>query len=490
LSISWHLDVEPRPTILVLPPAAASLDEAHAAIELWEHYSRKTLDPTQRLTVEVMMAQRADGNWAAQTTGREMPRQNGKGDEVEVVELWDLVQRAAAILHTIHDAVLLATQTQERMLGVLESHPDLRRKVKRKWTGTGQQMIEMRNGGIIWYRTRTGGGGRGVDDIDRLVVDEAQHATEEQLAAMTPTLFANSNPQMNLLGTAGLEGKSASWWKIRRRALSDNPGAFGYVGHTAESVHVDADGQVIQIPPDVNDRQTWIDANPALASGRGQGMAFLEEQLQNLGPDIFAQEHLCVWAPPVDSTNAGPIAIERWQSLTDGESLPVDGTERLALDVTPDRRFSTFGIAGKRADGLGHVSVRHREPGTSWVVERAKVLAEGHRTPIVVVKGSPAESLVPDLELAGVPVDLMSHVDYAGACQRFVDAVNAHEPLLRHRGSPDHTAAVSAAQIKPAGDGGFVWSRKSTSSDITPLTTATAAWARVGHGEPDEFWFY
>jgi hypothetical protein len=255
-------------------------------------------------------------------------------------------------------------------------------------------------------------------------------------------------------------------------------------------VHVDADGQVIQIPPDVNDRQTWIAANPALGSGRGQGMAFLEEQLQNLGPDIFAQEHLCVWAPPVDSTNAGPIAIERWQSLTDGESLPVDGTERLALDVTPDRRFSTFGIAGKRADGLGHVSVRHREPGTSWVVERAKVLAEGHRTPIVVVKGSPAESLVPDLELAGVPVDLMSHVDYAGACQRFVDAVNAHEPLLRHRGSPDHTAAVSAAQIKPAGDGGFVWSRKSTSSDITPLTTATAAWARVGHGEPDEFWFY
>jgi hypothetical protein len=128
------------------------------------------------------------------------------------------------------------------------------------------------------------------------------------------------------------------------------------------------------------------------------------------------------------------------------------------------------------------VSIRHREPGTSWVVACAKELADGHKTPIIVVKNSPAESLVPDLELAGVPVDLMSVADYAGACQRFVDAVNAHEPLLRHRGSPDHTAAVAAAQIKPAGDGGFVWSRRSTSSDITPLTTATAAWARVGHG--------
>ena len=117
--------------MLVVPPDVDSLDEAHAAIELWEHYSHKRLDPTQRLVVEVMMAQRADGRWAAVTTGREMPRQNGKGDELEVVELWGLVHRSEAILHTIHDAVLLATQTQQRMLGVLEGHGDLRRRIKR-----------------------------------------------------------------------------------------------------------------------------------------------------------------------------------------------------------------------------------------------------------------------------------------------------------------------------------------------------------------------
>jgi len=31
---------------------------------------------------------------------------------------------------------------------------------ERAWKGTGQQMIEFRNGGTIWYRTRTGAGGR------------------------------------------------------------------------------------------------------------------------------------------------------------------------------------------------------------------------------------------------------------------------------------------------------------------------------------------
>ena len=72
MSINWHLDAKPAPALLVLPPAAASLDEAHAAIELWEHYTGKVLDPAQRLTIEVMMAQTDDGRWAAQTTGLAM----------------------------------------------------------------------------------------------------------------------------------------------------------------------------------------------------------------------------------------------------------------------------------------------------------------------------------------------------------------------------------------------------------------------------------
>ena len=52
------------------------------------------------------------------------PPQPGTVDgKIEVVELWGLVHRAEAILHTVHDAVLLASQTQQRMLAVLE-RPD------------------------------------------------------------------------------------------------------------------------------------------------------------------------------------------------------------------------------------------------------------------------------------------------------------------------------------------------------------------------------
>ncbi len=368
MSINWQPVGVP---LLVTPPDVASLDEAHAAIELWEHYSRKRLDPSQRLVVEVLMAQTGDGRWAASTTGREMVRQNGKGDEIEVVELWGLVQRGEAILHTVHDAVLLASQTQQRMLNTLEGHADLRRLVKRKWQGTGQQMIEMRNGGQIWYRTRTNGGGRGVDDVDRLVIDEAQHANDEHLAALSPTLLANSNPQLNATGSAGIAGVSAWWWSVRKRALLPEPGRFGYVGHTAERLRA-VDGRVISEPVDLEDRAMWARVNPAVGAGRGGGMAFLEEQRRNLGPAKFAREHLCVWEPEPGESGAG-LDYARWQSLVDS-SAERGANPVFALSTAPDRSWAAIAVAWRRPDGHVQVMLVDYRQTTAWVKPRLNEL--------------------------------------------------------------------------------------------------------------------
>lgn len=470
MSINWQTDAEPRAGILVLPPAVASLDEAHAAIELWEHYSKKRLDPTQRLVVEVMMAQRADGDWAASTTGREMPRQNGKGDEVEVVELWGLVQRSEAILHTIHDAVLLATQTQSRMLGVLEGHPDLRRLVKRRWLGTGQQMIEMRNGGIIWYRTRTGGGGRGVDDIDRLIVDEAQHAAPEHLAAITPILLANSNPQMNVLGTSGLEGTSGWWWSVRRRALSADPGRFGYVGHTVERPCLMGDA-VVSDAVDPLDRSLWPTANPVLMSGRGTGLEFFEEQLHRLGPKSFAREHLGVWDPEPSSTGA-VIGSDVWDALKDADSV-VASHRMWSVSVSPDRQWTSFASAGRRADGRLHVDTTKRAPGTSWAVDFAVEVFTGSRLPLRVHKSGPESSFVGLLRERGVEVVEVSSAEVAAATGQFVDFANADR--LRHLGQASLGIALKGAVLRTSVDGAALWSQRNSSVEITALMACTVA---------------
>lgn len=469
MSINWLLDVDPAPTILVLPRAAESLDEAHAAIELWEHYKRRTLDQTQRLVVEVMMATRSDGLWAAQTTGREMPRQNGKGDEVEVVELWGLVQRAERILHTVHDAVLLATETQSRMLSVIDGHADLRRLKARAWRGTGQQMIEMRNGGIIWYRTRTGGGARGVDEVDRIVVDEAQHAEEAHLEAVTPTQLAAANPQLNALGTSGLADKSAWWWQQRKRALSDEPGEFGYVGHTAEDVRLDGE-RVVRTRVDVRDRANWRRANPVLIR-QPEKVTFFEEQLKVLGPAGFAREHLGVWDPE-PGPNEWAIPDDLWQDCLDDASS-IEGRPVFALDTTPDRAWTSIAVAGKRPDGLGHIEVVDHRAGTHWVVKRiSELVASWGKHPVTLDPSSAAGSLIAELERAGVGVEVVTAREHAQACGQLYDAVS--NKTVRHIGQASLTAAVAGASKRPVGDA-WAWSRQNSSVDISPLVACTLA---------------
>lgn len=474
MSISWQLDASPAPQILVLPPDAASLDEAHAAIELWERYSRKTLDPTQRLAVEVMMAVDRDGLWAAATTGREMSRQNGKGDEIEVVELWGVVQRGEAILHTVHEAALLATQAQQRLLGVLEGHGDLRRRIKLVWRGTGQQMIELRNGGVIWYRTRSSGGGRGLDAVDRLVVDEAQHATHEHVAAVSPPLLVSPNPQVNALGSGGIAGKSRWWWTQRRRALAGDPGRFGYVGHTAEVVEL-VDGKVVQHPVDVSDRELWRAVNPALGQGRGGGMDFLEEQFRRLGPEAFAREHLGVWDPDPEDEAGRESVFEpgEWQRVCSTKVGRPSGRVLFVLDVNQDRNRAALAVAG--AQGVcGIVDVR---PGIRWAVAKAAALCHEHDARVAVIARSPAAAEIDELERDGADVLVVSRDEYETACGWFVRAVAERRVTVRADDRLD--AAVAAATKRTAGTDRFVWDRRDDATgDVCALVAVTvAAWA-------------
>lgn len=471
MSISWHLDVEPSPQILVLPPAAVSLDEAHAAIDLWEYYKRRTLDGPQRLVVEVMMATGRDGLWAAATTGREMPRQNGKGDEIEVVELWGLVQRAERILHTVHDAVLLATETQSRLLSMIEGHPDLRRLKGRVWRGTGQQMIEMRNGGVIWYRTRTGGGARGVDEVDRIVVDEAQHAEEEHLAAITPTQLASVNPQLNALGSAGIDGRSVWWWRQRKRALGATPGNYGYAGHTAESVSLDTNGNVVRGPVDVHDRALWRSANPALVSGRAPE-SFFAEQLARLGDALFAREHLGVWDAEPSDGGSMAVPVETWARLLDPGSL-IASNHQWAVAVNPERTAASVAVVGRRDDGRLHVEVVEHRAGVSWVVDRVLAGLGGRSVPLRVHRSGPEGALIDVLRARGVEVVEVATAEVAQATGQFIDVVLSDG--LRHIGQASLDRSLQGAVLRQSSDGASVWSQRQSSVEISPLMAVTVA---------------
>lgn len=454
-----------RDPALVVHPPAASLDEAHLAIDLWEHYSRKILDVEQRLAVELMMAETADGRWAADTTGRAEARQNGKGDEIEVVELHGLTQRGEAILHTAHEAATAAA-AHGRMIGLVEGHRDLRRLVKKKQSWNGNYSLVLTNDAAIVWRTRTGAGGRGLDDISRIVVDEAQHAQPEELASSLPILSVNPNPQKNFIGSGAVAGKSAFWWRQRRRALGGGSGRFSWLEHSAESVSLDTDGRVVSTVGNVADLETWLRANPAYPSRIGHD--FLLDQLETLGPELFAREHLCVWDPEPSSYRAGDLDADAWIALADPEAKrgerPVFG-----VDIGPDR-LAHIAAVWRRPGGLVQVMLAGTGLSPLRTPERVQEIAAKWSGPVML--GGPSASL--DGEVKGTTV--MSGAEFASACGRFDDLFTAGS--IRHGNQPELNEAVSAARWRNFGQAG----ERSLQLRDAPLVGPLAAVVRAVHG--------
>jgi hypothetical protein len=468
--MNWQPVESPKPALLVHPHGVASLDEAHLAIEQWEFYSRKTLDPGQKAAVELIMAKDRKGRWAARTTGHSEPRQNGKGDVIEVVESWGLTQRAEAIVHSAHE-IPTAKSAHSRLVDLLMTK-DLRRKVNKVRYANGDQAIEMTNGGVIVYRTRTAGGGRGLDDISRLVVDEAQHAQLEQLASATPILAANPNPQLNFLGTSAISGRSDWWWTIRKRAMRGDDKGFAYIEFSAEHVELNRDDRVVSVPPHPEDREVWGEANQALGTRIEE--AFLSEQLRVLGPELFAREHLGVW-DPYGGDEGGIVPFDLWQDRTDLQST-VASSLSYGLSVIDDGRWATVASAGRRSDGRLHIDTVRHEKGTGWLIEYLKDLYERKRIPIRVNPAAGEGAFIQALTASGVEVDEVTTREYQQACGAFLDAVKNGQ--IRHLGQDVLNRAVSVADRRDIGlEGGWVWTR--SGYDITPLIAATLALSGV-----------
>ena len=104
------------------------------------------------------------------------------------------------------------------------------------------------------------------------------------------------------------------------------------------------------------------------------------------------------------------------------------------------------------------------------MADRLTELKAAHNpSAIGVVKGSPAEALVPDLP---DDVKLLSAAETTAACATFARAVT--DGTVAHLGDPRLDDAVSAARRKFAGDG-WRWTRVGSDADISPLYAVTVA---------------
>lgn len=444
-------------------PPADDLADAEDAIEFASAYGL-TADPWQEHVLRAWLGLTADGQMASPRCGLAVPRQNGKNALIEVVELFKTVELGRRVLHTAHEVktarkafARLKYFFGDRVADPAAAYPELNNLVREVRNTNGQEAIVLSNGGQVEFIARSRSSGRGFS-VDDLILDEAQELSEDALAALVPTLSASPNPQRIFTGTPpGPTSVGEVFTRIRSTGLTGKDSRLAWQEWRS------------QLDADPDDPQSVADANPAL------GIRLLwdtvADERADMSEDTYARERLGLWETQATLQVINPAL---WASLAAPESAPLDPVA-FAADVTPDRQRASIVLAARSTTGRLHLEVVDNQRGTGWVVPRLLELsAKWKPCAIVLDPGSPAGSLISDLQEAGTEPVLTSTRDVGQACGAFYDA--AAEKKLAHLDDPRLNTALLSARKRPLGDSGaWAWHRKDTTTDLTPLVAATLA---------------
>jgi hypothetical protein len=318
-----------RPRIAPPRPARSSVAEYRAeaaacGIELMPH---------QDVAATYIEAIGPDDRWLYPEIAVIEARQNGK-TELLVPFIVRRLRMGRRIMHAAQNREL-PREVHDRVATIMvgEYRGELRRKPR---YGSGQETIEMANGGRYHVVAATRGGARG-NPNDDVIIDEVRELdTYDFLGAAKPTLAQSRNPQILYLSNAG-EDTSVVLNGIRQRAGVDPK--LAYLEWSADPRR------------SVEDREGWREANPAIGRLPGRDMmAYLEDQYRayqltgTLG--IFETEHLCRW---VSSTRERFVDEYLWASCMGPLGDPLSPV--LAVSMTPDGKRAAAAMAWQRPDG-------------------------------------------------------------------------------------------------------------------------------------------
>lgn len=227
--------------------------------------------------------------------------------------------------------------------------------------------------------------------------------------------------------------------------------------------------------PVLDDLEVLAQTNPAYNVRLRDNTIQGERKL--FSDDGFARERCGMW-PKMTELAPRVIPQDAWETDTlDKKSAPAAGTQvAIALDVNPSRTAAAIGLAGRRADGLPHVEVVKYLTDMGLVVSTIKGIVQRNDPVDVVLDGaSPANSFVTELKNAGIEPTVTGSREMAAACGLIYDEITGPGHVLRHRDDELLDDAAGNVAKRDIGDGGFGWSRRLATGDISPFVCITLA---------------
>lgn len=423
---------------------------------------------------QIMLSKNAEGKYATTIggIGLSIPRQVGKTFLVgAIVFALSLLRPGLTVIWSAH-RTRTAEETFKKMQG-FSRRKAIKPFVAKVILGSGEESIEFSNGSRIMFGARAAGFGRGFDEVDVVVYDEAQILDQSALDDMVPAMNQCRQPEgalMFFMGTPPQKkdidsGKADVFLHMRSSAQGkDEDTAWIEFG-------ADDNYEPTLLPEPLTDRD-WAQirkANPSFPDDTPHESIL--RMRKKLGDASFLLEGAGVWPNLTKTLSVIPLSL--WDDLVDGG--PDNGTapSSIAVDASHDGVLVAAGCW--RVESASHLELlavdqwSDDEVAADWIAERA-----GRRIIVFIDSASPAARLIPLLKSRKVKVVSGSAGDMSRGCGGFFSATTSGS--VTHDGHAATRDALEGATKRKIGDaGGWGWDRRDPGTNIAPLVAVTLA---------------
>lgn len=413
-----------------------------------------------------MLRQNPDTNrWVHSDVCLICPRQNGKSEILLVRCLYGLFVLGEKIVFSAQ-RWKTGKKIAERMIAIINRRPSLKARLAKKPSlGGGMGSIVLKSGAAIDFITRSEDSGRGFDEIDLLIFDEAYNLDDGAVSAQAPFQLAARDPQTIYASSAVNKIKHQSshvLTAVRRRGLDKQPGLY-FAEHMA--------------PEDMpRDREeTWQYANPSY------GVIHTFEKIAKLlrgfatpaGRRSFDIEILGRgdWPRPLDEIDSvfteDDLIIDQTPSLGGSYAIAVDRSHADRQWAIVAARWTTEGLIHLEAGFVGECST------DAMVLMLLAVVAEWDPAVIMIDRRSPAKVLEPLLLAKGIAPEMTTTPDMALACQGMEDDIGDRSVSFSRWPEGELVESICGVTKRFLPQGDFAWDRAEQS--IAPAVAATLA---------------